>query len=153
MSSTFGLGFGPSAPPSIRSKARSNFSGFKLFWVSFLEPELGPGSYERQPNPLEPLKIFQLYSSLVYPIFFQGLLSLTKSSRVVQRFEPGQYRVLGLFSASFSSGPGLRAGSGTCSSSNLVQISVLRWKKAIYSMSPYRRHYFSEKKQYVSYLS
>ena len=46
----------PSAPPSIRSKARSNFSGFKLFWVSFLEPNLGPGHYERYSKPIPTLK-------------------------------------------------------------------------------------------------
>ena len=51
--------------------------------------------------------------------YITAIINPAIGPRVFRRYRPGQYRVLVLFTASFSSGPGLKVGSGTCSSSTL----------------------------------
>ena len=144
MSSTFGLGFGPSAPPSIRSKARSNFSGLKLFWVSLLEPDLGPGHYERYSKPIPTLKNIW---ALLEPSISYFLSSLVEPDKKLMGFAKIWARVVSvirlIYYKLFFQAQAFLPGLVPVPALNRSKISVLRWKKATDSMSPYRRHYFS----------
>ena len=85
-----------------RAGTGSNFSGVELFRISNFGPQLGLGSWEKWLKPNEPLEILRAF---LKPSMSYSFLLLSKSSGAWPRFGPRLYRVLGFFTASFSSGP------------------------------------------------
>ena len=58
-----------------RAGTDSTFSGFELFWVSNFWPELRSGTWECCLEPIEPMNIFELYTSPENNSIFQALSS------------------------------------------------------------------------------
>ena len=95
---------GPALSPGLRARACSS-SRLKTFrHRAVLWPELRSGSCENWLGPPEPLIFFELLSSQVDPFVSRALSNKSKSSRAWPIFGPRQYRVFGLFTASFISG-------------------------------------------------
>ena len=65
-----------------------NISGYEQFRISFFEPEPRLGSVESITEPIKPIKIFDLYSSLVCLLLFSSPIE-TGKKRILLRFEPG----------------------------------------------------------------
>ena len=69
---------------SARAGTGSKFLGIKSYRVTIFGPELKSGysgCWKNLLEPTEPLKFFELFSSLVYPTDSRALSSLSKSSR------------------------------------------------------------------------
>ena len=101
------------------------FLGNEPFRVAYTELELALGSEISWLELNELSKTFEIYSSPVYTLS-RAQSSQLKSSWAWLRFGSRQYRVLGLFTTSFSSGPGLQAWSVTRSSSSKIYSSPER---------------------------